>query len=81
MLYGLPVAARHGWSGSGDRAGAVVDVRSPATAIPFIALHAPRSDEERARYERAAIAATGLAFEALAPRSSITRCTTAAPSR
>ncbi|MEX1186376.1 MAG: PIG-L family deacetylase [Gemmatimonadaceae bacterium] len=70
VLDGLPGVVRNGSSGSGNRsAAATVDVRSPPSAIPYIALHAPRNDDERARYERAAIAATGLAFEALAPRS------------
>ncbi|MBA2527114.1 MAG: PIG-L family deacetylase, partial [Pyrinomonadaceae bacterium] len=48
---------------------AAMDVRAPASAIPFLARHAPRGAGERARYDRAAIAATGLAFEAIAPRA------------
>ena len=46
-----------------------IDVRSPGTAIPYIAAHAPRDERMRMPYDRAAIAATGLAFEAIAPRA------------
>lgn len=69
ILDGLPETGRQGPNGRDDSAAATaIDVRSPATAISYIARHAPRSESERARYERAAIAATGLAFEVLAPR-------------
>lgn len=69
ILDGLPAAPAEASNGPAEQsARAGVDVRAPVTAIPYIALHAPRNDSERARYDRAAIAATGLAFEAIAPR-------------
>jgi len=68
VLDGLPVMSPLRTNGVEAGAGAV-DVRSPATAIPYIARHAPRSEGERERYDRAVIAATGLAFEAIAPRA------------
>ncbi|MGI8618518.1 MAG: PIG-L family deacetylase [Gemmatimonadaceae bacterium] len=72
MLDGLPATSRPSRRNSGgdrESAAPAIDFRTPATVIPFIAGHEPRSESERARYERAAILATGLAFEALAPRA------------
>lgn len=69
MLEGLPATSRQSSNGpGGDAIASEFDARSPASAISFIARHAPRTESERARYDRAAIAATGLAFEAIAPR-------------
>ena len=66
VLDGL--ASRSATNGRGNGA-ASIDVRSPASALAFIAARAPRGDNARTRYDRAAIAATGLAFEAIAPRA------------
>ena len=69
LLDGLPLTSRQSSNGpGGDAFAREFDARSPASAIPFIARHAPRAGSERARYDRAGIAATGLAFEAIAPR-------------
>ncbi len=72
MLDGISFASRG--PGDGDARGpgelrGAVDVRAPATAIAHIARHAPTNDSERAPYDRAAVAASALAFEAIAPRS------------
>ncbi|CAN5614585.1 PIG-L family deacetylase [soil metagenome] len=57
-------------TGANERqARAAIDVRVPASALRYIAAHAPRTGAGRARYDRAAVAATGLAFEAIAPRA------------
>ncbi|MBA3579446.1 MAG: PIG-L family deacetylase [Gemmatimonadaceae bacterium] len=70
ILDGLSATSRQSSNGpGGDAFARELDVRSPASAIPFIARHAPRAESERARYDRAGIAATGLAFEAIAPRT------------
>ena len=66
VLDGLPAGRAET---NGDSGTAAIDVRSPASAIPYIARYAPRAGDDRARYDRAAIAATGLAFEAIAPRN------------
>lgn len=68
VLDGLPVTNRVATNGA-DSGNVALDVRSPASAIAYIGRHAPRSEGERARYDRAAIAATGIAFEAIAPRN------------
>lgn len=70
ILDGVSAASAQGTNGrEGSAAMAAVDVRSPATAIPYIARHAAEGGMERASYDRAAIVATGLALEVLAPRS------------
>lgn len=70
MLDGVPAPSSPSTNGRNDRTGAAaLDFRSPPAAISHIARFAPRSADERARYDRAAILAAGLAFEALAPRS------------
>ncbi|HUR92863.1 MAG TPA: PIG-L family deacetylase [Gemmatimonadaceae bacterium] len=58
-----------GGGANGNDARAVVDVRTPASALAYVAAHAPNGESGRARYDRAAIAASGLAFEAIAPRA------------
>ena len=68
VLDGLPGTSRLATNG-GDSGAPALDVRSPATAIAYIARHAPRTENERARYDRAAVAAAGLAVEAIAPRN------------
>ncbi|MGK2935305.1 MAG: PIG-L family deacetylase [Gemmatimonadaceae bacterium] len=68
ILDGLRAASAPG-TARAAREYAAIDVRSPGTAIPYIAAHAPRDDRVRLQYDRAAIAATGLAFEAISPRA------------
>lgn len=71
MLDGIAATARTAGNGrdNGNPAASALDVRSPATAIPYIARHAPPTEDDRSRYDRAAVLAAGLAFEAIAPRS------------
>ncbi len=68
MLDGLQETSQSSNGANGAAVAGRLDAHSPAAAIPFIARHAPRTESERTWYDRAAIAATGLAFEAIAPR-------------
>jgi LmbE family N-acetylglucosaminyl deacetylase len=53
------------------RARLPVDYSRPSSALPLIAAYAPRDPVERARYDRAALLAAGVVFQALSARETV----------